>query len=211
MPASILERVPNPGMGLDPTPEEIVCIRRAIAKHEAARYALQRARNLLLAGRRNVAWWRFYYQMTAQYHAERLMLTIAEPHQRLRNKVPENLTRLRRAYNALRTALDYTLPRDSQTPVSRWLTRAWAEMTLAGATIGVKSAHGLRIKLDVYLFAQLRWLNEREGLDASSGFVGALDRLNQAIETIASNQTREDFGLRRVIDTRKAAAKFASS
>lgn len=49
-------------------------LEQAAAKHELARFGLQRAERNLRDSHRNVIWWRFFYLMVGQYHAERLLL-----------------------------------------------------------------------------------------------------------------------------------------
>jgi hypothetical protein len=172
--------------------------------HEAAKYALQRARDHLLAGRRNVVWWKFYYQMTAQYHAERLTLDLAKLKKIDSSKLPGQLTRLRRGYNAIRTGLDYTLPNSDKHIRSHWLARAWVEMTLAAYVLGIEhlkaqaqrsKEEGDRTVLDLsqvskYVESQIKWLNLREGLMEQTGFGTFFDEskvdLRSAIDSITS-------------------------
>lgn len=117
------------------------------AKFEAARDGLQRARVHLMTGRRNVIWWKLFYALCAQYHADRLLLAVAHllidwPAARKSTTYLEGtvrpgqvLARLRRGYSALRSALDLS-PRSEQTPPWPWLGRAWWEMTAAATAVG---------------------------------------------------------------------------
>ncbi|VTR91650.1 unnamed protein product [Gemmata massiliana] len=59
-------------------------LQQAGAKYEAARAGLQTARKHLLTGRRNVIWWKLFYALAAQYHADRLLAGVA----RLANEPP---------------------------------------------------------------------------------------------------------------------------
>jgi len=131
--------------------------------YESARFALRRAQQALLATRRNVIWWRFYYLIVGQYHADRLLLGLAEMVQpwysdlqemlkaRDAGRLPvggkprlsgrtlaEFLSRLRNGYNALRSAADYAMPPETAAdpPSSPWLQRIWLEMTAAGFAVG---------------------------------------------------------------------------
>jgi hypothetical protein len=107
--------------------------------YDSARGGLQRARESLLASRRNVIWRKFFFRLTTQYHSDRLLLGYAL----LKSKVAELtaplnseedkalliagenkakqrqsceellrhfLLRLRRAYQSLLTAVDLYLP-----------------------------------------------------------------------------------------------------
>src|SRR6185369_694000 len=45
--------------------------------YDSARGGLQRARESLLASRRNVIWRKFFFRLTTQYHSDRLLLGYA--------------------------------------------------------------------------------------------------------------------------------------
>jgi NAD-dependent SIR2 family protein deacetylase len=107
--------------------------------YDSARGGLQRARESLLASRRNVIWRKFFFRLTTQYHSDRLLLGYAllkpkveklnappkseedktpvmsdEEKAKLRQECEELLRhfllRLRRAYHSLLTAVDLYLP-----------------------------------------------------------------------------------------------------
>jgi hypothetical protein len=155
----------------------------AFAKYESARGALQRANENLVASRRNVIWWKLYYSMVAQYHADRLLYGVCrllgknaqsgrnaqqenneggrtsqqenkEDGRTVQRELPQFLSRLRRGYSSLRSALDYRLPESGtgKPPVpSAWLMRTWAEMTLVTYVLG--------------RFALAKYSQSREGKD----------------------------------------------
>jgi len=131
--------------------------------YDSARGGLQRARESLLASRRNVIWRKFFFRLTTQYHSDRLLLGYAllkplveklndprisrEDQAKYRQSCEELLRhfllRLRRAYHSLLTAVDLYLPQsfDQQnTEVCpnrfRWLYRMWWELTLCGYATG---------------------------------------------------------------------------
>lgn len=116
----------------------------ARAKHASARGCLLRCRECLLDARRNVVWWRLFFTMVAQYHADRLTLAFvqlfSDPVLTTDGTVglkPEWLSRLRKGYNAVRHAAEF---RTSSAPPDPWLVRVWAELTLAGAGLILKMA-----------------------------------------------------------------------
>lgn len=138
----------------------------ARARYESARGGLQRARESLLASRRNVIWRKFFSRLTTQYHADRLFLGHAllrrhraeelcfknaevpkaelERRDRYREElIREFILRLRRAYQSLLTAVDLYMPHSSDSPQAhgypnnfRWLYRTWWELTLCGYATG---------------------------------------------------------------------------
>ncbi len=157
----------------------------ATAKYESARTALQRARTHLQTGRRNVIWWKLFYALAAQYHADRL--TTATTHL-LRDwprspeapdrylsgvvKPGEAVSRLRRGYAAVRSGLDFRDPSPGGEANWPWLRRVWREMTLAGYVIGrMMLRHLVRINPNEfgeyaspdaqhkYICHMLEWLN----------------------------------------------------
>ena len=112
---------------------------RAKGLYDSARGGLQRARDSLLASRRNVIWRKFFFRLTTQYHSDRLLLGYAlmKPMVEKLNARPNSekdkaplvsaedkakhrqsceellrhfLLRLRRAYQSLLTAVDLYLP-----------------------------------------------------------------------------------------------------
>ena len=132
--------------------------------YDSARGGLQRARESLLASRRNVIWRKFFFRLTTQYHSDRLLLGYArlrplvwslraQMKKRQVNDVDRQacgellrhfLLRLRRAYQSLLTAVDLYLPpqsidRPDTYPCPnrfRWLYRMWWELTLCGYATG---------------------------------------------------------------------------
>ncbi len=133
--------------------------------YESAHGGLERARESLLASRRNVIWRKFFFRLTTQYHSDRLLLGYARLKSKLEKmRAPLNsgedndkekqreeckvllrllLRRLRRAYQSLLTALDLYLPQPfdlkQKNPCPnrfRWLYRMWWELTLSGHAIG---------------------------------------------------------------------------
>lgn len=177
-----------------PVEDQEAAIDEAGAKYETARLALQRAQQAMLATRRNVIWWRFYYLMVGQYHADRLLLGLAKvlknwpPPENDQRRYPflggdlaQHLVRLRRGYTAIRSALDYKLHRE-KTSVSPWLLRIWREMTAASYAVGVIALRGYVadqytrfgsashpfMKEQEYVWDLLAKLNETAGIRKSS-------------------------------------------
>jgi hypothetical protein len=163
-----------PGADRPPPPPGLLnCLAEAQAKYESARFALLRARDGLLAGRRNVIWWKLFLMLVAQYQSDRLLhagcLLVAVGYDPDHPAVPPAglLARLRRGYTAVRGALDYQLP-GRRTPSSRWLNRVWTELTLAAAGAGYCLAAGLKEKAGVsveYILSLVGHLNRSAGLD----------------------------------------------
>ncbi len=134
------------------TPHGSLPLDAAVAKFETARVALQRARHHLQRGRRNVIWWKLYFSLTSQYHADRLLLGYARLYDRVaasvrdpqphddnpvgREAVTQYVTRLRRGYQSVRNTLDLYLPGPVGRPTPRWPCRAWLQMTLAAYAVG---------------------------------------------------------------------------
>jgi hypothetical protein len=116
-------------------------LQQASAKYEAARTGLQTARKHLLTGRRNVIWWKLFYALAAQYHADRLLSGVArlvcEPDVSGTVGLWEVVARLRRGYQTVRAGRDL---RPTADPAGdrgwEWLGRAWAEMTAAAYLTG---------------------------------------------------------------------------
>lgn len=132
--------------------------------YDSARGGLQRARESLLASRRNVIWRKFFFRLTTQYHSDRLLLDYArlqplvwnlrvQIKKRRVNDVDRQacgellrhfLLRLRRAYQSLLTAVDLYLPPQSIDRTDtypcpnrfRWLYRMWWELTVCGYATG---------------------------------------------------------------------------
>ncbi|MDB5309239.1 MAG: hypothetical protein JWO38_3441 [Gemmataceae bacterium] len=132
---------PSPSRGPGNPPG--AALEEAYAKYETVRLCLQRARNYLLSGRRNVIWWKLFYLLVAQYHADRLslgllrMLPASDRPGRVSGVSPtEFLLRLRRGYAAVRSGLDYQLPREKKASHWPWLSRVWLEMTLTAYVTG---------------------------------------------------------------------------
>ena len=121
--------------------------------YEAARIGLQQMRHFFLAGHRNVIWWRVFFRLVTQYHADRLVLGYArfaqdclnhtnttsaskqlEMHKSLfpQGDLPTFLRRLSRGYHALKSAIDFNLPETDNTTTSNWVSRMWWELTLSG-------------------------------------------------------------------------------
>lgn len=121
----------------------LMCTR---AKFESARDGLQRARAHLMTGRRNVIWWKLFYALAAQYHADRLAASVVYLLRDWPRKGERFLSgyvrpgevhaRLRRGYSALRSALDLKQSEPEPTAPWSWLGRAWWEMTAAAVTVG---------------------------------------------------------------------------
>jgi hypothetical protein len=136
---------------------------RARGLYDSARGGLQRARESLLASRRNVIWRKFFFRLTTQYHSDRLLLEYAllkslveklnapkisaedkaKHRQSCEELLRRFLLRLRRAYHSLLTAVDLYLPhtfdRQNADPCPkrfRWLYRMWWELTLCGYATG---------------------------------------------------------------------------
>jgi hypothetical protein len=60
-------------------------------KFDIAQGYLRAARHHLRQGRRNAIWWRFYYQLQAQYRAQRNLLRVANLQEELNSRAPEQL------------------------------------------------------------------------------------------------------------------------
>jgi hypothetical protein len=60
-------------------------------KFDIAQGYLRAARHHLRQGRRNAIWWRFYYQLQAQYRAHRNLLRVANLQEELNSRAPEQL------------------------------------------------------------------------------------------------------------------------
>ncbi|MEZ6143211.1 MAG: SIR2 family protein [Zavarzinella sp.] len=82
-------------------------LKKAGAKHETARTALDAARELLLVSRVNATWWQFFYQMVAQYEAERLSLIGLASTSSSISDLSSPLTRFRRGLRAIRNAINF--------------------------------------------------------------------------------------------------------
>lgn len=159
----------------------------ATSKYESARVGLQRARAHLQTGRRNVIWWKLFYALAAQYHADRLSVAVAHLLRDWPARAPESghgltavvkpaeaFSRLRRGYAAVRSGLDLREPAPRVDANWPWLRRVWREMTLSGYVIGrLLLRHALRsgavdgMKAYADPHAQhdyachvLRWLNQ---------------------------------------------------
>jgi hypothetical protein len=164
--------------------------------YDSARGGLQRARESLLASRRNVIWRKFFFRLTTQYHSDRLLLGYAllkpmleklkaksgkdkaKHRQSCEELLRHYLLRLRRAYQSLLTAVDLYLPQSLEEQNTgpcpnrfRWLYRTWWELTLCGYGTG-----RLALSLDAntnhsdagkFLTCQLQWLNQTAGIEAS--------------------------------------------
>jgi hypothetical protein len=102
-----------------------------------------------------------------------------------RDELSQFLVRLRRSYNAIRSALDYFLPvqwadSSSVTVRSPWLLRVWWEITLtsyatgilvADRTLGQAQSDSHRLVSDYLL-----WLNQRAMLVTHHEFARPLDK-----------------------------------
>ncbi len=143
--------------------EAVRACKLARSLYDSARGGLQRARESLLASRRNVIWRKFFFRLTTQYHSDRLFLGYAlltpmvenlksgrvssEKRDECRRACEELLRhfllRLRRGYHSLLTAVDLFLPQsidhENREPCPnrfRWLYRMWWELTLCGYSTG---------------------------------------------------------------------------
>jgi hypothetical protein len=153
-----------PRVGWASNPKAVIdSMNRAYAKYETARLGLKQAQAFLMAGRRNVIWWKLFFLLTAQYHSDRLLLGQAMILAAMNNRTltagtgrrfggesrrpdytslrpvqpSEFLRRLRRGYSAVRSALDYAIPNQRKDgPTSAWLRRVWFEMTCCSHTVG---------------------------------------------------------------------------
>jgi hypothetical protein len=176
--------------------DQLAAMEEAGAKYETARFALQRAHRAMLATRRNVIWWRFYYMMVSQYHADRLLMGFAQIVQNwprtdntkqrypLSGSLAQYLVRLRRGYGSLRNAADYRLPSQG-TPAEPmpWLKRIWRELTFIAYAAGFVALRGHVANEytrtgaathpygdeQSYVWDLLKWLNESAGLQESLG------------------------------------------
>lgn len=165
--------------------------------YDSARGGLQRAREWLLASRRNVVWRKFFFRLTTQYHSDRLLLGYARVRTMVgklkardnkeRNGLDfecekvlrEYLLRLRRAYLGLLSAVDLYLPHASDQTVKnspcpgrfRWIYRMWWELTLCAYATGrialTLDSKSNAIRDHGYMIAQLQWLNKTGGIKAS--------------------------------------------
>jgi hypothetical protein len=114
--------------------------------------------------------------MCSQYQADRLIAgfstlrrDFATPDKSLGKMFAGHLTRLRRGYNAIRRGFDYDYDCEGAPRISQWLTRSWAEMTLAALAIGFftayrKDPYAKKDEVQNLLIGQVKWLNKRERL-----------------------------------------------
>ena len=168
--------------------ENIDCFDLARSRYETARGLLARARVALMGAQRNVIWWRFFFQLTTQYHADRLMLgaanlvrlNFADPQSVQPNvaKLGSYLLRLRKGYASLKSAHDLYLNHPGS-DVLQWLPRLERELSLAGFAVGLLawrlrdtaallvggSPPTPKAEKTVYLCQQLWWLMQTAGLD----------------------------------------------
>ncbi len=161
----------NPGSS---TPEA-ESLETARTEYETARGALQRARRALESGRRNVVWWKKFFQLASQYHSDRLLLGYTRligswtQNTPPPEEIPRYLMRLSRGYSAIRSAQDYFLPGKTEPNCysavrSRWLLRAWWEITLSSYATGILVAKRTLDQDQAYAHRlvsdYLRWLNK---------------------------------------------------
>src|SRR5262249_7882161 len=116
---------------------------RAAARHAVARGYLMRVPGELLAGRRNVVWWKFFLQLVAQYQSEKNLWALATVIGRAAryggaaqlgaHEVAGFLRRLRRGLRAVRRGLDRDLDPASFDP---WLQQIWRELFLCSMLFG---------------------------------------------------------------------------
>jgi len=111
-------------------------LERAAAKFAVARAYLQRLPAHLLETRRNTVWWKFFFQLIAQYDSERNLWAMADTYERLGDpadadarvsdgKAAKFLARLRGGLLAVRRGLDRDLDPEHFDP---WLKQVWREM-----------------------------------------------------------------------------------
>jgi hypothetical protein len=129
---------------------------RAETKYRLVQDYLHRARSHLLAGRRNVAWWTFFWQIAAQYMSERNLWQLARAYEDHRlghdprpgpggseAEVFHFLRRIRQGLAVIRQGLEYRLrPSGASPPDDPWLSQVWWEMF--GAFAGVASLVDVR-------------------------------------------------------------------
>jgi hypothetical protein len=163
---------------------------QAEAKQALARGYLRRVAGELMAGPRNTVWWRFAFQVSAQYHSERVLLMLAElagerAHGGKANRAPlesdpmtrrqltQLLRRLRLGLIAIRRGIDRSPNRQGSEPteVDLWLRQVWRELCFGSILFGYRiecdhrSRSGDR-RLDPDLLAA-RWsLNQPVGRPA---------------------------------------------
>lgn len=124
-------------------PEGLNRIRLAGNKYRMASGLLKRARTQILSGRRNVIWWKFFFQLVAQYQAERVLRRVVElryqmnlPSKERRGPlipsthVAQIVARLRKGLAAIRQGIDYSLEVDDSPDEN--LTRIWFELAFGG-------------------------------------------------------------------------------
>jgi SIR2-like domain len=178
---------------LQQTTAEEAAFAECIAKFDLARTALQRAREWLSRSRRNVLWWRLFYLMVSQYHADRMMVGYARVMCRIgaealkQNRqinldgleLPPFLARLRRGYNSVRSGLDYRLPGSEINSIC-WLKRTWRQMTFAGFGVAYAALYAsiycrprssqavveppVWSDVPMYVWKSIEWINHSERL-----------------------------------------------
>ncbi len=197
----------------------------ADACYAAARSNLRRAQRLLLAGRRNTTWWRFFCHLTAQCHADRLTLNwlqlmAGKPEtptdERTAARIKRQSQQVRKAYNSLREALEY---QPSYLPqfltARRWWPRMWWEITLSGYLIGLEiNAQAVEplvpIEAEQSCRAFLNHLHTMTGLKSELGFMPKTatffgDETSSIYEEIRKISEAKDA--QRLIALRKLIAK----
>jgi hypothetical protein len=106
--------------------------------YSTARGFLLRAQNSLIHSARNVVWLRLFFQLTAQYQADRLHASLLELLAGARSfadcqslKVGSQLGRIAKGFESLRNGLDLYLDK-SQPAKTAWLRRIERKLTLNG-------------------------------------------------------------------------------
>jgi NAD-dependent SIR2 family protein deacetylase len=133
----------------------------AAGMYDSAGRGLRRAREFLIASRRNAIAQKLFFRLATQYHSDRLFLEYArlekivadaneqaitgqgreEVRRTLQKMSGKFLVRFRSAYGTLLTSLALYLPTSSAPGSepknrSRWLSRMWWELTLCGYATG---------------------------------------------------------------------------
>ncbi len=147
---------------------ELGCEEFAHSRYERARGLLGRARTALAGAQRNVVWWRLFFQLTAQYHSDRLLWYLLRPNE---TRSANYLDRLRKGYQSLRNGFDLHLQdRNKKLKLKlAWLPRLGSELTLCGFLLGLETwslaepSRKVGTEIDV-LGSRLEWLTETAGL-----------------------------------------------
>jgi hypothetical protein len=209
-------------------------LRQAAAKHGVARGYLRRVAGQLMAGRRNTVWWKFHYQVEAQYYSERVLMMLAELYSegtrggdagptrlepdRARQKLTDLLRRLRQGLIAIRRGIDRGLNRQSHDPteVEPWLRQIWRELFFCSLMYVAKvEAHDPWLEKGGRFDADLAhaWcaLNRSAGLLAESEVEPLWERGLEKMDGVRAQLPDGGAGVRMGLIIRYAVTQAAST